>query len=311
MALGACVSNGQLVITDDTNYSFSSTMTIQSTTVKDASDITFDWSQLSVDIYEEQVDPLLDIDMVLISLWRMTETELAENLNKDNLPIRNNLGALTFYPDDAVDQANLLQFDSFGSPVPEEEIWLRFDTSTPDYAYPPGNHTWMIMAATGETAGRGARMLGFFKLDPASSKTTVTLTNESATLDYTVDLATIKQIPVPAGMAGLSIDWSRMTTNALGNEYVGNQITNAVVAHYSMTLDELEEQFVFLEQRADRWWEADVPSGTSIDLSTLEDEGGDTFSGIDDEGVWLVALRCTINCNNPAPWSITVLKPCP
>ena len=169
----------------------------------------------------------------------------------------------------------------------------------------------MVMVATGEVPGKGTRMLGFFKLDPDSTNTVVTLTNDSTTLDYTVDLASITRIPVPAGMAELSIDWSQMTTNALGNEYLGTQITNAVVAHYSMTLAELEEQFVFLEERSDGWWEADVLAGTSIALDTLEDADGNTFAGIDDEGVWLVALRCTTNCNNPAPWSITVLKPCP
>jgi hypothetical protein len=311
MAVDTCVSDGQLVITDDTNYSFSSTMTIQSTVVKDATDITFDWSQVTADMFGVQIDPRLDIDHVVISLWRMTETELADNMNKDNLPLGSNQGALTFYPNDAADHANLLEFDSFGNPVPEEDIWLRFDTSTPNYAYPPENHTWMMMVGSGDDATKGAQMLGFFKLDPASTNTVVALTNDSTDLDYTVDLQSIKQIPVPAGMAELSIDWSQMTTNALGNEYVGNQITNAVVAHYSMTLAELEEQFVFLEERSAQWWEANVPSGTSIALNTLEDETGSTFPGIDADGIWLVALRCTINCNNPAPWSITVLKPCP
>ncbi len=50
--------------------------------------------------------------------------------------------------------------------------------------------------------------------------------------------------------------------------------------------------------------------GSSLDLSTFENASGATFPGIDGTGVWLVALFCTSECNNPAPWSITVPRPC-
>ena len=50
-------------------------------------------------------------------------------------------------------------------------------------------------------------------------------------------------------------------------------------------------------------------AGDSIDLSTLTDANGGPFPGIDCDGVWMAALFCG-TCNNPAPWSITVLQPC-
>jgi hypothetical protein len=33
------------------------------------------------------------------------------------------------------------------------------------------------------------------------------------------------------------------------------------------------------------------------------------FAGIDDTGTWLVGLICG-NCRNPAPWYMTIAKPC-
>ena len=61
-----CVADNQIVITDDTNYSFSSTLTIQSTVVRDAENLQFDWSGVTVDFFGAPVDPATDIDMILI-----------------------------------------------------------------------------------------------------------------------------------------------------------------------------------------------------------------------------------------------------
>ncbi len=309
---GPAACDDQIVITDEMNYSFSSTLTIQSTVVRDATDLVFDWSQVTVDFFDTPVDPAADIDLVLVSLWGMTETELAANLNKDNLPLRDNKGAITFYPDGTQTSANLLSFDSFGTEVPEADLWSRFDTSQPNYQYPPESHTFMVMAATGQIPGDNSRMLGFFKLDPTSTNDTITLTNDSTQMRWEVDLTSAPAYPVPAGNPALMFDWSGMTVNALGNPYDGAQITEVVVAHYaSMTVADLEAQFLFLEERADGWYSGEVLAGMSIDLSTLTDENGTSFPGVDSAGVWLVAAFCTANCNNPAPWSITLLTPCP
>jgi hypothetical protein len=307
----ACLDDGQIVITDDSNYSFSSTLTIQSTVVKDATDLVFDWSALSVDFFDAPVNPSADIEMVLVSLWGQTETELAANINKDNLPIADNKGAITYYPESGETSANLLNFTIFGNELPEDELWSRFDTSYAGYQYPPETHTFMVMAASGVEPGKDSRMLGFFRLDPTSTNTTVALTNASTQMDWSVQLASKPQFPVPAGNPALTLDWTNMTVNALGNPYLGDQITEVVVAHYAtMTLTDLEQQFLFLEDRADAWYSGEVYAGTTLDLSTLADANGAPFPGIDATGVWLAAAFCTSNCNNPAPWSITLLTPC-
>jgi hypothetical protein len=45
-----------------------------------------------------------------------------------------------------------------------------------------------------------------------------------------------------------------------------------------------------------------------LDFTTLVDDAGNSFPGIDSTGTWLVALICT-NCRNPAPYYLTILKP--
>src|SRR5262245_11291410 len=50
-------------ITDETNYGFTNTVDVAMTTLKDATDLTFDWSALTRDFFGRSLDPLADINM--------------------------------------------------------------------------------------------------------------------------------------------------------------------------------------------------------------------------------------------------------
>lgn len=300
-------------ITDDMSYSFTSSVTVEMATLRDATDLTFDWSALTRDFFGKPIDPAADIDMVLISLWELTPEALKESVARDQLERSASEGAIMTYPDGTFTSQNLLNFGVLGNPLPDEnEIWSRFDTNNPGFEYPQDQYTFLLSASSGTAPGRGSRMLGLFNLDPSSDVTELALTNDSTHLDYTVELEHSTPAKVPAGQPSLTIEWREMTVNALGNPYLANQITEATVAHFDTTsLAELESQFLDLAGIADGWWTGEVQSGTSIDLGTLTDENGSTFPGIDATGTWVVALFCTVgDCNNPAPWSITVLSPC-
>ena len=182
------VCESSFAITDDTNYTMTSSLSVELARLKDASDVVFDWSAVTVNYFGRPIDPLIDIDNVVISLWGMTPEELEENLRQDNLPLGSNKGAITTYPGDAYTSMNLLGFNVFGSPLPEEELWPRFDTMHPEYQYPQDTHTYMVTAGSGTAAGKGTRMLTLFNLDPASDQTELFLTNESTELDFTVTL---------------------------------------------------------------------------------------------------------------------------
>ena len=305
-------TNGTVTILDDTKYSLPSSLSVKTYTVKDHTDLVFDWGKLTHDFYGKRIDPKLDIDLVLLSLWKKTPAELEVALAHDALVPNDNVGVITTYPMDDYTSQNLLNFNFAGNPIPnQDELWQYFDTQNPRFAYPPAQYTFLVEAGTGTALGKGARMLAFFNLDPASQNTSLTLADDSAVLDFSVHLTGARPLHVPAGTPHLTVDWSRMTKNAIGNDYDGTQINQAVVAHFShATLADLEQQFLDLESIADGWWTEPVKSGKSIDLAGALDQNMTPFAGIDGQGVWLTALFCTVNCNNPAPWSITVLSPC-
>ena len=42
--------------------------------------------------------------------------------------------------------------------------------------------------------------------------------------------------------------------------------------------------------------------GQEINLGLSKNEKGDSFEGIDNNGIWIVVLKCDLFCENTAPW---------
>ena len=313
IASAACADpTASVVITDPTNYMLSDSFVLEHVVVKDNTDLKFDWSQLTVDFFGKAVNPVTDINTVSISLWNLSPSDIEQALKVDSLStmLAKNVGIITTFPDGTFTQMNLLGFNELGNPLPTDDLWSRFNTATPMYQYPQDKYTFLLMAQSGADIGKNPHSIALFNIDPNATPAELDLTNDSTKLTYSVDLERAHPVLVPAGVSALTIDWSQMTTNCLGNSYDGSQITSAAVAHYSKkTLPELQQQFLNLEEIADGWWSGTPPSGRTVDLSTLTDANGAAFPGIDSTGVWMAALFCG-NCNNPAPWSITILQPC-
>ena len=100
-----------------------------------------------------------------------------------------------------------------------------------------------------------------------------------------------------------------------------------MIAHFPFeNICEVEKHATNLEAIADKWYSSKVENGTGIAFSelVLRDDaitdptvdptadagvGGESFQGIDDTGVWILALYCT-TCLNPVPKFMTVLHPC-
>jgi hypothetical protein len=308
----ACGDPSQtVVITDPTNYSLSDSFDIKTTTLKDNSNLMFDWSGLKTDFFGHAVNPTSDINLIMVALWHMSPSQLEDVLKTDNVPLNTMAGVITAYPV-GISSVSLQQdFTLLGQPIPDGVIPMYFDTSTPGYQYPQDQYTFMMMASTGTTVGRNPRGIALFHIDPNASQTTLAMTDDSTKLSYSVDLTQAAPVLVPPGTPKLSIDWGQMTKNMIGNKYDWTQITRVAAAHFkSLTLEQLQSKFLDLQTLADDWWSTTMISGSSVDLSTLTKTDGTAFPGIDASGVWLTAMFCDDTCNNPAPWSITILQPC-
>lgn len=300
--------NASFNATTANNYTFSSTITLTPVMVKPEAELTFDWSAVTKDFMGHDLDPAADIDTANLVLWALNEEDLQTKLNADQLKQSESVVPAMSETNNTATSVGLFDFAApSGEPLTEDQILPYMNATT----YPPDEHTYTFIIATGSLISGGrSRMIQSLKLDPASSNTTVTLSNDSTKLEYTVDLHSLQPTLVPPGKADLSVDWADILTNAMGNTFQPTQITEVRVAHYTQTPAELEEEFLDLELIADNTWRNQEIAGTSIDLSMLTDENGQAFPGISAEGTWVLGLVCGA-CRNPAPWYITFLKPCP
>jgi hypothetical protein len=299
------VVSPMIVASDANNYAFSSTLSINVTPVQPSSELTFDWSSVTTDFIGHDMDPTKDVGMLSLLMWSLPKDELERKLNADELAQSDLVALAMIYPEDTgITTGSLFDMTSFGMPLEQAVLldYLNIDD------YDPATHTYTIMAVTGTVAGEGTRMIQGFQLDAASTNTQVTMTTQSTGLQYTVDIASAAPNLVPAGNPALSIEWGDMELTSLGTEFSVNNVTEALVAKYPLTVAELEANFLDLEIIAERMYRGPVTSGTSIDLSTLKDANGAAFPGADAGGTWIVALFCG-SCANPAPWYLSVLQP--
>jgi hypothetical protein len=220
-----------------------------------------------------------------------------------------------YFTQNKVTQVTTAELTSDGSSLIAPAI---LDTYFSAENFPSSAYTFLVMVqGDGTTPAKDGRMLTTFGLstDTTASKT-VTIDNSSTTLDYQADFSKLSPTRVPAGTDKIFVDWSQMTTNALGNSFDGIKITKVLIAAYDLPISELQkdENFIELEKLATGgMWvsNSDDIQGKFLSLSehSLKDSNGNAFAGIDSNHTWILALECG-ECLNPAPWYITVLEPC-
>jgi hypothetical protein len=301
-------TNGTIVAAAANDYAFSSTITLPPVTVKSMSNLKIDWSGVTQDFLGHSLDPTTDLNTALIMIWSLDLSDFQKSLNSDSLLASNLVVSPppSILPSNGATSAQLYDFTINGTAVTSADYNSYFDPTM----YPSSHYTYLAAVQTGDNLGTGIRMLQSFQLDASSSNTTVTLTNTSTMLQYAANLHSLHPTGVPAGTAALTLDWTQLTTNALGATFIPTNITSAIVGHYTQTPTQLEGQFLNLQTIATDLYTADIPSGTVLDFTTLVDASGSAFPGIDSNGTWVVALICGV-CRNPAPWYLTVLEPDP
>lgn len=288
------------------NYTFTSELGLSVQQVQPNTLLDFDWGQLTTSFLDQPVDPTIDLEKIDVVKFRLTPEEFAQKLNSHADDINSGAIGLSYYQTAGETTANLVDFTSFGSEVSAEVVLPLLDPELE----PPATTTYAMMASTSEDIGVGVQMIQLFQLDEASTQTTVTLTDSSAALtSWSADLETLTPTLVPAANPHIVFDWSDIPTTSFGTEFETTKISEVLIARYAKTLQELETEFLHVEEIAEELYRAEVPAGTSVDLATLTDEAGNTFPGIGGEGIWLVGLLCPI-CLNPTPWYISVVQAC-
>ena len=304
-----------LVATMANNYAFTSTMRLPAMTVKSKSNLTFDWSAVTKDFLGHSVGGNNSLDTMTLLIFSLPLAEIETKLNVDTLSQQDvfqvpppswpapgmTAGATTSAP--------LYSFLANGTEITMQEFTDRTDPAILD----PAMFTYVAAAGHGTTIGEGFRMLQAFHVADSASGTTVALKDDSTQLTCSVSLRNLTITGATAGTPALALSWVDIVAqggkNALGNPFGDNYITSAIVGHFSETPEELEKKFLDLDMIAQKYYRADITENGKLNFMDLKDDSGASFPGIDDTGTWMVGLICA-NCRNPAPWYMTILKPC-
>lgn len=288
------------------NYTFTSELGLTVQKVQPNTLLDFDWSQLTTSFLDQPVDPATDPEKIDVVKFPLTPEEFAQKLNSHDDSIDSGALGLSYYQMAGETTANMVDFTSFGSEVSEDDVLPLLDPELE----PPATTTYAMMVSTSDAIGQGVQMIQLFQLDETSTETTVTLTDSSSALTtWSADLEALTPTLVPAANPHIVFDWSTIPTTGFGTEFETTQISEVLIARYAKTIQELETEFLHVEEIAEELYRANVPAGSSVDLATLTDEAGNTFPGIGGEGIWLVGLLCP-KCLNPTPWYISVVQEC-
>ena len=297
-----------VVVADESNnYTFSSSIELEVQKVAPRTLLDFDWSSLTKNFQGHPVNPATDIASVVLIVWNLPPEEVAQKINDDAPDISSYVQATVQFVTDGATSAHLSEFTAFGSEVTEETFLEYLDPDVND----PATHCYTLMAQSGTNLGQDVQMIQAFQVDSGETSSAVTMDDDSTNLEWQTDLEMLTPTVVPAENPDVLVDWSSMTTHGYGGTFVPNQITEILIGRLSMSVPEIEADFLNLEFIAEDIWRSNVTAGTSFKLGDLvHEEDGSAFPGVSAGETWVLGLLCT-TCTNPTPWYITTVETCP
>ena len=290
LGLVACgAGDGLAVLEAGQNYAFESTLSVGSQDIAAGQDAQVDWSELSVDQLGKSMNPDEVDQLIIVRFEELTEAQVLEKAAKDCLQQKDITGVVEHFPGTGETRANLSDFQLIGYNVDPAEQFQE------------GMGTFLLNAYTDGLPG--TRMLSFISPNALSESLNVSLLNDSASVDFVVDLSVGERLSIDT----LSIDWAKLEVPTDCGSFPINKYDWLMGARYDgKVLADLEADVLRVDELASEVWNADIEGRSTYDLLDLVSEEGNAFTGFDTDSLWLLALRCT-TCNNPAPPFLTIV----
>lgn len=279
-------------LADEHNFSYSADVSVEVVEGLEFSGQTgIEWSGFTTDIHGHSRGDVFEVESTtLLAFLELTPDEVLAGFAQDNLP-QAEIGLIA-QCEGVEERCNLEDYALLDRPVDAQ-----------DY-YEEGRGTWVVMLTSSAEAGAHAFVLA----QPSKTGSeTISITDQTSSLDAQVDFGSLTPLVLAAG-TDITVDWSGLGRDGLGNDLTLQGLSRMLVARYPDPVSTLENQVFDLERVADQQWEADLSGRTSLHLGELQ--GETPFAGLDEDGTWLMAMWCE-SCTNPAPKFVTVMVPAP
>lgn len=277
------------LLTDDQNFQYAASLSIDVLPGSTDIPLVVDWSALTQDIHGHTVgDDFLVEEVLLLAFPDYTPEEVTTGLERNTLAQQDiSLGSSCIPTGTA---CALSEFEVRGRDIDLEQFYLG------------GYGTWLALLRS-DFESSPHTMVFLPPQDGGAEH--IPITDDSTTLDMTVDL-TAGETMVVASSGDISFDWSALTTDGLGNALDIQTIDTAMLGRFDLPIEELEARIFDLERLAAERFVASVSGSASVRLDALE--GPRTLDQLSSDGTWLLALYCS-SCTGPAPKHIVQLQP--
>lgn len=273
---------------DAHNFSYQGWLDVAVEPVQAGADVLVDWSELSVDLLGHAVAPEREVAGArLLAFPELSPAEVADRLVGGTLLQEDLAVAMSCTP--AQPACSLSDFSILGSTLDIAEHFVQ------------GSATWLVTLTP--VAQPGAASMVFLEPRQDDLRTTVSVGDDSASLTLDVDLLSLQSLVLPVDQRAVSLDWSALSQDGLGQPTDPRRLDRLELARFDLDADRLQDALFDLELLATDWWELPVDGLSSASLDSLPSD----FTGLDVDGTWLLALRCS-TCDNPMPRFLTVLR---
>ncbi len=298
LALAACQADGgpsvepcsACTLENGNNFAYTSDLAIGSVPLRAEADAVIRWDELTRTVQGKQIDPAVDLDEArLIAFRDLAPEDLEHALAHDDLAQADVSVYVTCTPTDA--SCALSDFGMFGNTIDIQQYFQE------------GYGTWLL--ALGKKGAPGADAMVFLEAVNDSAVSDAGIGNDTSRLDVEVDLDSLTPLAVYAGQPDMTVDWSGLTRDGIGDSLDHATLDELWVARFTETPEELASDVFSLEERAQLSWTLDISGYPSANLMDLQ--GVAAFPGVDSGGTWLLGLRCR-TCTNPAPRFVTLLQ---
>jgi hypothetical protein len=287
--------NGEFVLQDSQNYSYSGDLTLPVIETATATDIEVCWNNTVQDIQCHDFNRKDDVDNVsLIRFPNYSQSDVEQGLSNNNL-LQADISGYVAVTNEGGTCANLADMSFFGTPIDIAE------------EYNEAGGTYLLNLTTGTIPGIGSRMIAFLQPSATSDVTSIELPDGCGILDFEATVQDSDTLNMCTD-GGWTIDWSGLTKDGLGNEVNIQNIDSVMVGFYEgLSAADIQSQFLDLELIATQLYTMPLDGQVTADL-TLASDGTNNFASFDGDGTWIVALRCS-TCSNPAPLFLSIVEP--
>ncbi len=309
----AAPCDSTLELTDANNYAYSAELALQSATVGAAQDATVDWSAMTTDFRGRPLAPSA-ITQVTMARFGLDHAAAIEGINANSIAQSDLNNYIVYLPVAGETSAPLTAFEYGGVGGdfdPADDVPLGLNES-PDASF------LMTLWVTNDVGNFEIAMSQFVVPVTGDGNHDIRMTDDSAALTFTADLHTPAAICTVAGASPYSLDWSAVTTNALGEPYEILDGDLLRIIHLPQEeIAEVEAVFLALDLAATETYYGYQSIGAGAnpygyleldDLGGAETVDGTKFAGFTTDGTWLVDIECSaLGCFSPAPLLLAVV----